>query len=159
MEKDTAAHVGRDPAILDDPTTLLASNRTAMSFERTAMSSDRTLMSVIRTSLSLLGFGFTIFQFFHTLNERFMEGRLPTEAPRRFGGALVVLGITLLALGIFNHLNETRARRRRRARLYEGGLVAHVEPVKASSAMVIAILLLMVGLLAFVSIAFRVGPL
>ena len=157
MANDSDPKVGEAPILFDSPSTELSSNRTAMSFERTAMSSDRTLMSVIRTALSLIGFGFTIFQFFHRLNADFMNGRMPAESPRRFGGALILLGIVLLALGIFNHLREAKARRARRQRLCDEGLIRHVEPVKTSSAMAIAILLLLVGLLAFGDLAFRVG--
>ncbi len=142
----------------EDPSTELSSNRTAMSFERTAMSSDRTLMSVVRTSLSLIGFGFTIFQFFHTLNAKFLDTHLPTAAPRRFGGALILLGIILLVMGIFNHWHEARARRTRRQTLFERNLIHHAEIRKMSSAMVIAILLLVVGLLAMMSVGLRAGP-
>ncbi len=141
----------------EDPSVELSSNRTAMSFERTAMSSDRTLMSVIRTSLSLIGFGFTIYQFFHSLNEQF--GRPATGTSARFALILISLGMLLLALGISNHLHETAARRRRRAALYERQLIHHVEPVKASSALVIAILLFVAGLFAVLRIGFRLGPL
>src|SRR5262245_60026298 len=105
-----------------------------MSFERTAMSSDRTLMSVVRTSLSLIGFGFTIFQFFHMLNEQFLRRPL-AMAPRHFGLALIILGVALLTAGIINHLNETKARRNRRQLLHDKGLIRHAEIIKTSSAL------------------------
>ena len=159
MANDRAGLTDKKPGPLDDASTQLASQRTAMSFERTAMSSDSTLMSVIRTSLSLIGFGFTIFQFFHTLNDRFLEGQIPPTAPRRFGGALILLGILLLALGIFGHMRETHSRRLRRKRLCEEGLIRGLEPAKPSSAMTIAVLLLLVGLIAFGDLATRAGPL
>lgn len=156
------AETGEPPpgtvVLCDDPSTELSANRTAMSFERTAMSSDRTLMSAVRTSLSLIGFGFTIFQFFHLLNERFLAQHLPPSAPRRFGFALIILGVVLLVTGIVNHLHETKARRARRRRLYEEGLIRHPEIVKVSSAIVIAVLLLAVGLLALTSVGLRSGP-
>src|SRR5512138_393120 len=98
--------------LIGDAGTELASNRTAMAFDRTALASDRTLMAMVRTALALIGFGFTIFTFFHTLAEKYLE--LPAEAPRRFGGALIVLGIILLSLGIVNHRQEARERRSRR---------------------------------------------
>ena len=159
MANDRPGLADETTAPLDDASTLLSSQRTAMSFERTAMSSDSTLMSVIRTSLSLIGFGFTIFQFFHTLNERFIEGQIPPTAPRRFGGALILLGILLLALGIFGHMREAHSRRARRQRLCEDGLIRGLEPVKPSSAMTIAVLLLLVGVVAFGDLASRAGPL
>jgi putative membrane protein len=145
--------------ICDDASTELSANRTSMSFERTAMASDRTLMAMVRTSLALIGFGFTIFQFFHRLNDDFLGGRMPPTAPRRFGAALIVLGILLLVLGIIKHVRETRARRARRARLFDQGLIRHVEPVRLSSVVAVAGLLLALGLFAFMSVAFRAGPL
>jgi len=140
-----------------DPSVELSSNRTAMSFERTAMSSDRTLMAVVRTSLSLIGFGFTIYTFFHSLHEQF--GRPQSGAASRFSLILIGLGVLLLTLGILNHLRETKARRNRRARLYRHHLIRHVEKVKPSSAVVVAILLLLAGLFAVLRILFSFGPL
>jgi putative membrane protein len=149
----------RDKAGPADPSVELSSNRTAMSFERTAMSSDRTLMSVVRTSLSLIGFGFTIFQFFHMLNEKFLQNPLPTTAPRYFALALIALGILLLALGILNHRRETLERRKRRHMLFERRLILHPEIVKTSSAMSVAVLLLFVGIAALIDVGLRVGSL
>src|SRR3954447_9060247 len=81
----------------------LSSRRTGMSFQRTRLSADRTLMSVIRTSLSLISFGFTIFQMFQKLRD---ANVLPSAAaPRNFGLALVILGVTMLIVGIGYHLN------------------------------------------------------
>jgi putative membrane protein len=146
-----------ESGFFSDPSTELSSNRTAMSFERTAMSSDRTLMSVVRTSLSLIGFGFTIYQFFHSLNEEL--GRVGHGTSQRFALILITLGMLLLALGIWHHLHETRARRNRRARLYRHHLIRNVEKVKPSSVLVIAILLFVAGLLAFLRVGFTSGPL
>jgi putative membrane protein len=146
------------PKVFGDASTELSSNRTAMSFERTRMSSDRTLMSVVRTSISLIGFGFTIFTFFHTLNDKFLQSGLPATAPRRFGGALIVLGVVLLIFGLINHRQETIERRRRRQALFESNLIHHAEARHVSSAQVIAFLFLAVGLLALGSVALRSGP-
>jgi len=76
----------------------LSSRRTGMSFQRTRMAADRTLMAVIRTSLALIGFGFTIFQVFQKLYEAKIIHR--AQEPRNLGVALVLLGITMLVLGI-----------------------------------------------------------
>jgi putative membrane protein len=81
-----------------DANTELAARRTGMSFQRTRMSADRTLMSVIRTSLSLISFGFTIAQVFQKLREQnVITGG---ASARRFGLALVALGVGMLILGI-----------------------------------------------------------
>src|SRR5579864_5772693 len=80
----------------------LSSRRTGMSFQRTRMSAERTLMSVIRTSLSLISFGFTIYQVF----QKFYEDKLigSARAPRRFGAALVYLGVAMVLIGIVYHI-------------------------------------------------------
>jgi putative membrane protein len=139
-----------------DKGTELGAQRTAMAFERTALASDRTLMAMVRTSLALIGFGFTIFTFFHTLSEKYLN--LPAGAPRRFGGVLIILGVILLTLGILNHRQETKERRQRRQTLYDEGLIRHPEIVRRSATMVIAILLLLVGLVAILRMIARVGP-
>jgi len=142
----------------EDRSTELSSQRTAMSFDRTALSSDRTLMSVVRTSLSLIAFGFTIFQFFHKVSDTYIQGGLPPLAPRRFGLALIVLGVIMLTLGILNHRHEALDRRRRRRKLFDDGLIHHVEARRLNSAMVVAILLLLVGIGAIFRVGLSVGP-
>jgi len=136
--------------------TELASIRTTLAFDRTALATERTLMAIVRTSLALIGFGFTIFTFFHTLSEKYLN--LPAEAPRRFGGALIVLGVILLTLGIFNHWQEATARRRQRQELFDLKLVHQPERAKITSSMIIAILLLFVGLIAILRVIARTGP-
>lgn len=145
------------PAPLEDPSTALSSGRTAMSFERTHLSLDRTLMSVIRTSLSLIGFGFTVFQAFHAIL-KVTPDAIATQAPRRFGAALIIIGIVLLVVGLLNHAQGARSLRERRARLHAAGLIGHQEKIAVSSTSMIAFLLLAVGLLAVSSVLFRIGP-
>lgn len=154
MSQDDAAAAPIE--LIGDASTELSANRTAMSFERTAMSSDRTLMSIVRTSLSLIGFGFTFFQFFHTLAKSSVK--IPDAAPRNFGLALILLGEILLSLGLVDHAKQVRARRLRRRRLFDQKLVHHVEPVRPSSTMIVAVLLLVVGILAILRVGLRVGP-
>jgi len=141
-----------------DISTELAAQRTAMSFDRTALASDRTLMAGVRTSLALIGFGFTIFQFFHTLNSKFLDGALPAAAPRRFGLTLIVIGVIFLTLAILNHRSETKMRRLRRQNLFERALIHSVEANQVNSAMVIAILLLLTGLFAILRVGLSIGP-
>lgn len=142
--------------IRGDANTELASNRTVMAFERTLLAADRTLMAVVRTSLALIGFGFTIFTFFHTLSEKYLH--LPSEAPRRFGGALIVLGVIMLIFGILNHRQETKQRRSQRQELFDLKLVHQPEVAKNSPSMIVAILLLLVGLAAILRVIAKVGP-
>jgi putative membrane protein len=135
----------------------LSSRRTGMSFQRTRMSADRTLMSVIRTALSLIGFGFTIFQFFGHLVEAHTLA-MPDRAPRNFGIALVALGIAMLVLGIVYHGQFMRGLRAERHRMVGEGLVHGESSYPVSMTLIVAVLLLLLGLAAIVSMVFNVGP-
>ena len=136
--------------------TELSARRTGMSFQRTRMSADRTLMSVIRTSLSLIGFGFTIFQVFQKLYEAKVFQR--AQAPHNFGLALVLLGITMLVLGIIYHVRFMLGLRRERHKMRADRLIHGESEFPVSMTLIVALLLLLVGLLAIVSMVFRVGP-
>jgi inner membrane protein YidH len=141
---------------LDSVATELSARRTGMSFQRTRLSADRTLMSVIRTSLSMIGFGFTIFQFFQKLKT---AGTLPGDlAPRRFGLALVFLGVGILVLGIIYDLLFMHGLRKERAQLTAAGMLHGESGFPISFTLIIAVLLLTIGLLAIVSMVFEVGP-
>jgi putative membrane protein len=135
----------------------LSERRTGMSFQRTRMSADRTLMSVIRTSLSLLSFGFTIFQFFRHLQEsNALNGG--GRAAHHFGLSLVLLGVVMLALGIAYHLAFMRGLRQERRMMTDQGLIHAESAFPASLTLIVALLLLLVGLLAIASLAFKLGP-
>jgi putative membrane protein len=139
-----------------DISTELSARRTGMSFQRTRMSADRTLMSVIRTSLSLIGFGFTIYQVF----EKLLEAQVlrSNAAPRRFGEALVFLGIAMLVLGIGYHIAFMIELRKRREQLKRDGLVHAESGFPASLTLIVAIALLAIGVFAGMSMTFNVGP-
>ena len=140
----------------DDISVELASRRTGMSFQRTRMSADRTLMSVIRTSLSLISFGFTIFQVFEKLKE---AGTLAhAGAPRNFGITLVALGIIMLVGGIIYHLQFMLHLRHQRAEMIAEGLVHGESQFPVSLTLLTAIILLLVGVTAIVSMVFNIGP-
>jgi putative membrane protein len=134
----------------------LSSRRTGMSFQRTRMSADRTLMSVIRTSLSLIGFGFTIFQFFEKLKD---TGTLThAAAPRNFGLALVFLGVGMLVLGIIYHVQFMLGLRIMRNQMTEDGLIHGESRFPPSLTLITAVVLLIIGVVAIVSMVFDVGP-
>jgi inner membrane protein YidH len=139
-----------------DAGTELASRRTGMSFQRTRMSADRTLMSVIRTSLSLIGFGFTIFQFFQKLHDA--EVLKSSAAPKNFGIALVLLGITMLAVGIGYHIAFMIGLRRQREQIKEVQLIHAESHFPVSLTLLVSFLLLLIGLFAIASMVFNVGP-
>jgi|GEM_PF-2328212 len=144
------------PLIGDSMSTELSANRTAMSFERTAMSNHRTLLSMLRTSLSLIGFGFTIFKFFTALSQDFIGERFPQEAARNFGLAMVILGVVLLAMGIWDHYHAMMTLRGRKKMLFEMGLVHHYLPTRLASSMTVSLLLLLLGILALANIVFSI---
>ena len=127
--------------------TELASRRTGMSFQRTRMSADRTLMSVIRTSLSLIAFGFAINQLFNL-----------AQSARGFGTTLVVVGIVMLALGIFFHVRFILGLRDTRTEMMADGLLHGQSAFPPSLVLITAVLLLLIGLGAFISMVFHVGP-
>jgi len=143
---------------LDAQSFLLSTRRTRLSFQRTRMSADRTLMSIIRTALSLIGFGFTIFQFFRYLRQSAgAEAIIAANAARNFGGALMLLGVGLLMLGIVGHVRFMVELRHDHDGLVHDGLVPP-DQFPYSVTLAIAVLLCGVGILAIVSMIVRVGP-
>ena len=138
----------------DDPSVELSARRTGMSFQRTRMSADRTLMSSVRTSLSLISFGFTIFTFF----DAFASDRGAALPARRFGLALVALGILLLISGIGYELAFMRGLRAERAHMKAAGLIHAESAFPSSPTLVVAVLVLVFGLLAGAGMVFRSWP-
>ena len=123
------------------------------------MSADRTLMAVIRTALSLIGFGFTIYQFFRYLRESVGAVQLlQTEAPRKFGMALVMLGVVMLSLGIWKHVAFMLELRAQRKTFVDQGLISGDDKFPVSITLITATLLLATGLIAIASMAMRAGP-
>ena len=144
------------PDLKFDVNTELAARRTGMAFQRTRLAEDRTLMAVIRTSLSLIGFGFTIFQFFQRLREQDVITR--AAAPRHFGVALVALGIVMLVLGIGYHVQFMLGLRRLRELMREEGLIHGETVFPVSLTLLTALLLLVIGVAAIISMQFQIGP-
>ena len=146
------------PDVPNDPSVELSSRRTGMSFQRTRMSADRTLMSVIRTSLSLISFGFTIYQFFKHLSDTGVVSTGGRAPARNFGTSLVLLGILMLVLGIAYHLAFMRGLRQERTMLASEGLIHAESGFPTSLTLIVAIVLLIIGTMAVVSIGFGAGP-
>jgi putative membrane protein len=137
----------------DSPATELASSRTSLALSRTLMASDRTLMATLRTSLSLISFGFTIDQAFHQLHK---SGVLRSDAPaRNFGLALIVLGLSMLLMGVFGHHQFSRSLTARRQRLFNIGLLRTDVPYRATPTLVGAAVLLFIGIAAAIGILVR----
>jgi putative membrane protein len=136
--------------------TELSARRTGMSFQRTRMSADRTLMSVIRTSLSLISFGFTIFQVFEKLRDQAVIAH--AAAPRNFGITLVALGIVMLIGGIIYHLQFMYGLREERKAMTAAGLIHGESRFPPSLTLMTAVILLVIGIAAIVSMVFQIGP-
>ena len=137
----------------------LASQRTELSFEQAAMSSDNSLLASVRTSMALITFGFIIFEYLHKLGDEYRAWSLPEQSPRRFGLALLLLGVLLLCFEILRHRNYRRTRRQRRQELFEQGLIRHPEADRLNATMIVAVLLLLIGLLAILRVVLSTGPL
>jgi putative membrane protein len=136
--------------------TELAARRTGMAFQRTRLSADRTLMSVIRTALSLITFGFTLSRTFrYFVNARIFEH---DPVPNRFGEVLVLLGVLILVLGIGYHIAFMVELRRQRSRMKLEDLIHGESAYPISLVLIVAVLLLAIGILAFLSTMFHLGP-
>jgi len=144
------------PELKFDTNTELASRRTGMAFQRTRLAEDRTLMAVIRTALSLIGFGFTIAQVFQKLREQDIITK--AAAPRNFGLALVGLGIVMLVLGIVYHVQFMLGLRHLRESMRAEGLIHGESVFPVSLTLITALILLVIGVAAILSMAFHVGP-
>jgi putative membrane protein len=144
---------------VDELSFRLSSRRTRLSFQRTRMSADRTLMSIVRTALSLIGFGFTIYQFFRYLRQSggMAETLVRAEAARNFSLALVTVGVLMLVLGIVGHVQFMLELRADHAQLVRVQLVPP-DHFPYSVTLAVALLLLLIGLLALLSIVAHVGP-
>ena len=130
--------------------------RTGMAFQRTRMAADRTLMAVIRTALSLISFGFTIYTFFSKLKDAgVLKG---TAHVRNFGESLVLLGVGMLILGIIYHVMFMLGLRRERDTMKAQNLVHAESGFPASLVLIVAVILLLIGIAAALSMIGHVGP-
>jgi putative membrane protein len=121
---------------------------------RTRFSLERTLMSWVRTAVALIGFGFTIVQFFQRLSD--MEGvRAPVhpELPRYLGLALILAGILALVVALWQY--RTFVSYLRSGEFLP--LAGPVQPPIQSPLFMVTLALLLIGIVAFGSVAFRLG--
>ena len=129
----------------DYPKKMNVSNELAK--ERTREAADRTLMAWIRTCLSLIGFGFGIAKFRDIL----VEGGLIRRTPEHLNSTMI-FGLSFIFLGVFGLLAAVIQHSRILHHLkFEDFQYTGFRPV----VMVTAILLLLIGLFAFISILIR----
>lgn len=131
-----------------DSPKVLPDVNTQMAIRRTRNSEERTLMAWIRTSLSMISFGFTIYKFLESFARS--EGGHPNinmERVKNVGLTLIGLGVIALVAALWQHvaaINELRQ---------EGGKFPF------SVAFGVAILMAIFGLLLFLDVLVRFGPL
>ena len=120
---------------------------------RTRMALERTLMAWARTSVSLIGFGFTIVQFFQRVQTS-ASPEVPVllpEAPRNFGLALIGSGILGLLVSLWQYYQGLR---------YLWGdefrpVAGVAKELRTTAIMWVSILLVLVGVFAFLVVLFR----
>jgi putative membrane protein len=128
----------------ETPTGKNVSNELAK--ERTREAADRTLMAWIRTCLSLIGFGFGIAKFRDILAEAGL-GRSPAHIH-----STLIFGLSFIALGIFGLLAAVVQHWRILQQIkLENFQYTGFRPV----VMITALILLLIGLFAFISLLLR----
>src|SRR5262245_27203609 len=108
-----------------------------LAIERTRIAHERTLMAWIRTSMSMVTFGFTISELFGYLGEITGKSLIGGAGPRIFGLGLIILGTVALIGAAIQHTLSLR-------QLVEPG-----ERPKLSLALLVAVLMIVGGVLAF----------
>jgi len=118
---------------------------------RTRLSLERTLMAWVRTAVSLIGFGFTIVQFF----ERFqamdhVAAASRPQAPWYLGLALIGAGVLALLISTWQYRSVVNY-------LFSKDFeaVAGLEGVKGTPLYAISIVMIFIGLFAFVTVFVR----
>jgi len=115
-------------------------------------------MAVIRTSFALISFGFTIYQFFRSLQNSGNAPAIPGAAAGNFGIALVALGVFMLVLGIVYHIRFMSELRRERREMIGEHLLKGEMSYPVSLTMIVAALLLLIGMIAIVGMLIKIGP-
>ena len=124
------------PGALDTGTTLAV--------ERTWLAYERTMMAWVRTATSLISFGFTIYKFFQFELGSHPPAVEPLIGPREFALLMIGTGLIALALAFIGHQRSLRDLHGR----------FHTTTPR-SVAGVVAGLVSVLGLVAFVAVVFR----
>jgi putative membrane protein len=119
---------------------------------RTRLNLENTMMSWLRTAVSLIGFGFAIVQFLDRLRQSDSSVGHP-RAPEYLGLALIFCGVLALLISIWQYKWMVRY-------LQSGSFAAIAalpEDGKLKSPIIaVAVLLILVGLFAFVAVLLRI---
>jgi putative membrane protein len=121
-----------------DAGTTLAADRTRLAYERTQM-------AWVRTATSLISFGFTIYKFFQIEMAKEMAAHPVTApiGPREFALIMIGTGLVALLLSTLEHMASLR-----RLRITYG-------PMPRSVAAIVGGLVSLLGIAAFLAVAFR----
>lgn len=118
-----------------------------LALDRTRMASERTLMAWVRTALSMISFGFTIYKFLQVLQEQSTVPVLRPQSPRNVGLALTGIGtfaVIIACVQYWKYITKLRPD----------------QPYKPwDLTFMVACFIGFLGLLTFMSIIFRAGPL
>ena len=119
---------------------------------RTRLALERTIMAWLRTAVALIGFGFAIVQYLEHLGQApgARAAYLP-EAPRYLGLALISCGILALVISIWQYRWGIR---------YLWGepftpVAGVTDEGKQTPVLAVSIVLILIGLFAFVAVLFR----
>lgn len=115
-----------------------------LAMDRTVLAAERTLMAWMRTSFSMIGFGFTIYNFLKSF-EKEAGAHMAANRPRNLGMALISIGTAALIVAIVQHVSFMKKMGQGRSTVW-------------SLATIVAMLISLIGALAFLSLAARVGP-
>jgi putative membrane protein len=116
---------------------------TRLAVDRTRLAHERTLMAWVRTATSLISFGFTIYKFFEFEAGKGSPGSSPLLTPRHFGMIMIATGLIALFLSTIEHRQSLK---RLHLEFAEG---------RRSVATIVAGIVVIMGVLAFVAAAFR----
>ena len=119
-----------------------------LALDRTRMAAERTLMAWVRTALSMISFGFTIYKFLQVIQEQDKLHVLRPQAPRDVGLTLTGIGTFAVIIACVQHWKYVKKLR-------------PDQPYKLwrDLTFIVACLIAFLGLLIFVSIILRAGPL
>jgi putative membrane protein len=127
---------------IEDKADLPASMELAL--DRTHLAHERTLMAWVRTATSLISFGFTIYKFFQYMQEqRQGEPGKRLLGPREFAILMIGIGVVSLLLATLQNWQSMKKLKEKNHK------------VPYSLAMILAALISLLGILAFIAIIFR----
>jgi putative membrane protein len=133
--------------VAKDKATILAEERTDLALQRTIIAAERTLMAWIRTALSMIGFGFSIYKFFQYQADEIAAGNIRRpQAPRNLGLSLIALGTLALVAATWQH------------RKFLKNIGAAEKGYMFSVSVVVAMVVVLIGLVAFYGVLLREGP-